>query len=391
LVGPLFAQTNLPTNPAPYLQLRNPSGRDAGSDLEEASPDKVTEVRFGWFGPSDPDDPLSGPAWWAAALAVHEANEQGGFGGRPFRLIPKWSENPWGNGVPQVFRMVYEDKIWALLGGLDGASTHLAEQVVAKARLPLISPLSTDKTVNLAGVPWVFSCAPSDEVLAPPLAQAVLKALAGADARLAVLAATDHDSRMMAKEMFTALSKRHRAPDFKFEFEPGQKAVGPQLAGLRAINPRAILLIAGPEDSAQWVIAIRRQLADVAIFGTARMGRARFLELAGAAAEGVRFPLLWTPDESDPTTRKFIAGFQQRFGHEPDYTAALSFDAARLLIAATRQGGLNHARIRAALIKLSPWQGIAGPVQWDGTGQNLRDAIPMGMVCQGKMVPPIKE
>ena len=108
-------------------------------------------------------------------------------------------------------------------------------------------------------------------------------------------------------------------------------------------------------------------------------------ELVGKAAEGVRFPLLWTPDESDVVTRKFTAAFKARFGQEPDYAAALSFDAARLLIAATRQAGLSRARIREALIKLSPWQGIAGTIEWDGTGQNLRKVSQMGTIHNGQI------
>jgi branched-chain amino acid transport system substrate-binding protein len=355
--------------------------------MDDASPTNVTEVRFGWFGPSNPEDRLAGQMWWSAELAIREANDQGGFGGRPFRLIPKWSENPWGNGVPQVFRMVYEDEVWALLGGVDGVSTHLAEQVVAKACLPLVNPVSTDKSVNLAGVPWMFSCAPGDHAIAPPLAEAVVKALISPQDKLVVVTATDHDSRAAAKEIIKALSERHRAPDYKFEFEPAQKAVDPSLASLTAAKPHVVMLIAGPEDSARWVVAIRQQLAGTLIFGTHQMGRSRFRQLAGKSAEGVHFPLLWVLDESDPTTRKFATSFRAHFGPEPDYGAALSFDATRLLIAATRQGGLSRARIREALIKLSPWPGIAGPIQWDGTGQNVRAVTRMGTVTKGRIVP----
>lgn len=373
------------TSQVPFFQFRDRSLDYTGAVSAAAEPTNVDEVRFGWFGPSNPEDPVGGQMWWAADQAIREANDQGGFGGRPFRLIPKWSENPWGNGVPQVFRMVYEDKVWALLGGIDDSSTHLAEQVVAKACLPLLSPVSTDKSVNLAGVPWMFSCAPGDHVIAPLLAEAMLKTLNGPQEKLVVFSATDHDSRTAAKEILKALSERHCAPDFKFEFQAGQKAVDPQLSSAAAAKSRVVLLIAGPEDSARWVAAIRQRLADTAIFGTHQMGRSRFLQLAGEAAEGVRFPLLWTPDESDAVTRKFTAAFKVRFGQEPDYAAALSFDATRLLIAATRQGGLDRSRIREALIKLSPWQGIAGMIEWDGTGQNLRKVSRMGTIHNGQI------
>ncbi len=98
--------------------------------------------------------------WNAACLAVEQANRAGGYNGLPFRLVAGWSDNPWGSGVTEVARMAYVHKVWAIIGGIDGPSTHLAEQVVAKARLTLLSSASTDKTVNLANVPWMFSCLP---------------------------------------------------------------------------------------------------------------------------------------------------------------------------------------------------------------------------------------
>ena len=134
----------------------------AGPRTADEIPDDLTEVAIGWFGPADPAHPLHGDLWTAAPLAVEEANRAGGWNGLPFRLLPRWSENVWGSGVSQVARMVYEDRVWAILGSVDGAATHLAEQIVAKARLPLVSPVSTDESVNLAGVPWMFSLAPAD-------------------------------------------------------------------------------------------------------------------------------------------------------------------------------------------------------------------------------------
>ena len=373
------------TNPAPYLHFRNRSLDDAGAMPDRAAVTNVDEVRFGWFGPSDPNDPLSGGMWWAANEAVREANEHGGVGGRPFHLIPKWSENPWGNGVPQVFRLAYEDQVWALLGGMDGASTHLAEQVVAKACLPLVNPVSTDKSVNLAGVPWMFSCAPHDGVIAETLVAAVLDATRGQWRELAVLSATDHDSRAAAKEILRVLHERQAAPGCQLEFAPGQGAGEPQLAALEAASPRVLLLAAGPDDLARWVVALRRRLPRVALFGTPQMARSRFIELAGPAGEGVLFPLLWTPDETDAATRHFSGAFQARFRRPPDYSAALSYDATRLLIEATRQAGPDPRRLRDALTKISPWRGIAGTVSWDGTGQNQRRVTAMGTVRGGRV------
>ena len=66
--------------------------------------------------------------------------------------------------------MVYADGVWAILGGIDSASTHLAEQVTTKARLPLVCAASSDRTANSAIVPWIFSLLPGNQLQAPVLA-----------------------------------------------------------------------------------------------------------------------------------------------------------------------------------------------------------------------------
>ncbi|HYG34497.1 MAG TPA: ABC transporter substrate-binding protein, partial [Clostridia bacterium] len=108
------------------------------------------------------------------------------------------------------------------------------------------------------------------------------------------------------------------------------------------------------------------------------------------AAEGVRFPLLYVPDPGDTNATYFLERFSAEHHRPPDYTAALTYDATRLLIEAIRRAGLNRSRIREMLIELSPWTGIAGRIHFDGTGQNQRNNLCMGTIQNGVTVPLMK-
>ena len=161
------------------------------------------------FMTAEPDEAVK-----LAQRRIEEANAEGGYGGIPFRLVSGWSENPWGTGITRVTRMAYSDHVWAVIGSIDGASTHLAEQVVAKARLTLINPASTDKTLNPAHVAWMFSCLPGDHQLAPVLARALVDRI-GTDP-FTLLSSTDHDSRVFTTELERKLAPGgvDRAPVF---------------------------------------------------------------------------------------------------------------------------------------------------------------------------------
>jgi ABC-type branched-subunit amino acid transport system substrate-binding protein len=399
----------------PFLRLRQHEADYAGPGREEPPPEQVEEVLLGYFGPGDPAHPEGGDLWTAAQMAVERANREGGYRGKPFRIVARWSENPWGTGVAQVVRMVYRDRVWAIVGGIDGPSTHLAEQVVAKARLPLLSPVSTDKTANLANVAWLFSLPPGDHLLAPVLAETIAER--GAAKRFVLVSATDHDSRLFTAELSKCLTARRMLPRYHFQSDPAEPETAPLVtrvltcvsqrgdgpvesrlqsadqatsstadrlkAELQHAGPDAVVLVAGAEHSARLLVGLRDAGFTGAVFGGPAMGRRRFLERSGDAAEAVRFPLLYTPPKPlDP----FAKAFQERTGKLPDYAAAQTYDAFRLLVTAVRDAGLNRARVRDALSRLSPYSGASGTVTWDPLGSNTR-APRLGTVRNGRVIP----
>ena len=152
------------------LEFRGP-GRDA------PEPD-VKEVVLGFFGPGEADHPEYGEFWRGATLALEQENAAGGYRGKPFRLEAAWSESPWAAGILDVTRLVYDGGAWAVIGGVDGTTTHLAVQLALKSYFLLLSPGSTDVTADRANVPWLFSLPPSDARIAPVLAEAVAAASA---------------------------------------------------------------------------------------------------------------------------------------------------------------------------------------------------------------------
>jgi len=88
----------------------------------------------------------------------------------------------------------------------------VTEQIVAKANLPLVNPVCSDKTATLAGVSWMFSCAPSDAAIARVLVDAVVAEMKGPGDKCVLLATTDHESRMTAREVVREFSRRGRRP-----------------------------------------------------------------------------------------------------------------------------------------------------------------------------------
>jgi branched-chain amino acid transport system substrate-binding protein len=327
-----------------------------GPGREDPDPGDLSEVRIAYFGPGDSGHSGRDSIWEGASLAIEEANQQGGYRGLPFRLIPAWAENPWAGGAASLIRAVYVDKAWAIIGGIDGSTTHLAEQVVTKALVTLINPAATDRSIHMANVPWMFSVVPGDNLQAPLISQALKER----GEPFALLSGTDHDSRAFLSELNLAFTHDRISPTLHVEFEDIHLSVGGVVDRLLKTDAKAVVVLAGTADSYVLIKAIRRAGFTGTLFAGPLLGRA----IPDTPLEGVMIPVLG----DIPAT--FRATFSARYDCPPDYAAAYGFDAATLLVEAVRNSGLNRAKIRDAVRELSPYQGITGQIQWDAVGQN---------------------
>lgn len=329
----------------------------------------VEPIPVGYYGPADAGHPVGGTIWQGTRLAMEEAEADG----LPaVRLVQAWDENPWSGGAAGVVRMAYHERVAAILASVNGDATHLAEQVVSKARLPMMDPGSTDPSVNAAFVPWVYSVMPDDRALMGSLAGDL-----GAR-RFVLVSGVDHDSRTMAKEFFGSPGRRR--PDFHLQFS---RAGHEMVERVAAARPENVVVLAGAVQTAEAVRLLRSALPGVRIWGGHPVGRRTFLTAAGGAAEGVRFPLPCAPADS------FVRRFRARFGHDPDYAAAYGYDAARLLILALRRAGRDGETLRDAILALSPYDGVSGRIQWSKLGRNI--AWPRMAVIEGGLVRPVGE
>lgn len=347
----------------------------------DISSENGPEILIGYFGPSDVNHPEGGDLWCAATLAIEQANAAGGFQGHPFKLIAGWSENPWGSGVKDLTRMAYENRVCAILGGIDGPSTHLAEQVVAKARLPLLSGANADRTANLANVAWMFSSLPGHPLQAAALTDAIASRIQ--HGRFVMVSCVDHDSHILTDELKKCFRQRDLVPGFHYEFKSEPTLHLDLVDRIIQAHVEAVVIIAPLVDTANLTVSLRTQGFTGTLFGGPCMSRQRYLDQAGDAAEGVIFPLLYEPTEKSTA---FEQALWDRFNRHGDYLSAYTFDTVNLLINAIKNKGLDRQGIRDEIVTLSPWQGVTGLITWDQRGANTRP-VATGTIKNGCIKP----
>ena len=330
------------------------------------------EIVIGIFAPDDEEHPVGRAITRGATLAVDQANASGGIGGRPIRLVRRWADDPWGAGANEVVKLVFEDHAWALIGGPDGATTHIAQQVVTKAHIPLIAPVSSDPSLTQTRVPWIFRLAPSDRVQASVLVRGALND--SKSKRIGLITATDHDNRAVATELVAALEDRGTPPIFHLEIDPDVADLAATARRAAGFNPDGLILRVPRPSVRSLCEALGAQDLRVPLFLPWIPG-----SLPGRFTLPYPGEVFWlepfTPPRSCGTALKLERAYIARYGERPSPSSAYGHDAARIVIDALRTDASGRLELRDAIAGLSKWSGATGPIEWDPGGGNT--AIPV--------------
>ncbi len=349
----------------PYGRLLERPAGFHGPAAAAADPAAVGEVRLGLFAPPAADGGVAGDLARGAGLAVERANAGGGLAGVPFRLVRRWAADPWGAGSREVARLVYGDRVWALIGGPDGASTHVAEQLATKAWVPMVAPLASDPSLTRAGVPWLFRLPPGDDLQAVALAGAM--AARGLH-RPALVTGVDHDSRVAAAELVPALERELRAPVLHLTVDPRLPDPAAAAARVAAAVPDVVVLRLPPPAAIALAGALREAGLRVPLLVPWVPG----LEPAALAAAAAGPVVAVRPA---PPAAAFQAAYRQRWGTEATAAAAYGYDAVTLIVAGLRTGGLSRADLRERLAAASGTAGASGLIGWDAGGGSTTEPV----------------
>ena len=147
----------------------------AGPGRAIPEPEDVKTVKIGFLGPIYPtvsvatggkshEETLGKRMLQGAELAIEHANARGGYLKRkiPFELVVKNDNGLWGSSGEEIINLSYVDNVWAILGSIDGANTHIAIRVGLKIEIPMMSSGDTDPTFIETNIPWVMRCIGDD-------------------------------------------------------------------------------------------------------------------------------------------------------------------------------------------------------------------------------------
>ena len=352
----------------PYFDFSNAGAKFYGHGRELKEPVGLKSVRIGVMGPEKASEGKQ--LRHSVEMALEEANKKGGYHGIPYEMVFRSDDGPWGTASKQVVRLAYEDNIWAIIGGLDGHHAHLAELVVAKAWVPVITPCAADFTIDYANVPWVFRCIPDDNRQAGALLDFARER---GYKRIVVLTELQREA-YIGFQRLKETSWRKRYP-LALHIQYSSNHPEHVLPRLRGMSMDA-LVIWGSHGSVIPLIGVLRKAGiTVPVLGPSALATPKMAKAAHLWGELiVAAPCDLSRD--DPEFLNFKQRYEKRTGTSPSPVALFTYDTSCLLIKVIEKTGLNRVRIRDELAKAS-FNGLTGNIRFNSLGGNRAEPVLM--------------
>jgi branched-chain amino acid transport system substrate-binding protein len=338
-------------------------------------PDDVTTVKIGFIGPLFPtvsvatggkshnEELMGRKMLQGCQLAIEEANAKGGHLKRklPFELIIKNDNGLWGSTGDEVIKLNYKDKVWAIVGSIDGANSHIAIRVALKCEIVMLNSGDTDPTFIETNIPWVARVIGDDRQMNYLLVNYMYRKMGFK--RVGIIRSSNRYGRFGVRQINDGSRRLEHPAAIEMAYKLGQDDFSLEVGRLKAADVDAVVHWGNAVEGAKILNLMRSMGMKQPYLCNDRCVDERFVQIAGDNAEGVVCMYPWNPASKDPKLGQFRANFRKKFGEEAETYAAHAYDGMNILIWAIQTAGLNRAKIRDMIAyRTEPWPGVSGDI-----------------------------
>ena len=227
-------------------------------------PEDVKTVRIGFIGPimstvsiatggASHEEPLGIKMLQGARLAIEEANAKGGYLRRriPFELVVTNDNGLWGSTGNEVANFLYRNPVWAILGTIDSANSHIAIRVALKGEIVVMNTGDTDPTYIETNIPWTMRCIGDDRQMGYLMVDYMIRKMDFK--RIAIIRASNRYGRFGVREIRDSARRLGRPVVIEMASHYwGFRSRWAHEVGFTARSPSATL-----EDTISWLRSAR--------------------------------------------------------------------------------------------------------------------------------------
>jgi branched-chain amino acid transport system substrate-binding protein len=308
----------------------------------------------------------------AIELAVEQASTSPA--NRAAKVLYEDSKGDASDAVRAFRKLVDVDHVAAVIGEVTSSSTLAIAPVAQELKIPLVVPASTNQDITKAGNYVLRICFLDPQQGAAMAAFAFNKL---GKRKIAIL--YDNGSDYSAG-LADAFQRSFEALGGKVVGKAVSKSadsdVRAQLLQIKSWQPDAVFLPFEYPHAAQTLRQAKTVNLNCTFLGGDAWSSPELFNIAGNAADGAFITAHFAPDSKSPVVVSFVSAFTAKYGRPPGNMAALSYDAARILIhAATVRTAATSEALRHALFATADFQGVTGTISIGPDGNAKKEIM----------------
>ncbi len=295
-------------------------------------------------------------------LAADEKNAAGGVLGRPVEIATGDTESSPDKTPLAVLKLIEQDKVVAVLGEVASSRSIAAAPACQRAKIPLLSPASTNPKVTKLGN-YIFRSCYVDDFQGVVISKFTAEELKLKKA--AILTDVKNDYSVGLTHVLDAdFPGRGGEIVARESYQAGDTNFKTQLTNIKAANPD-IVFLPGYYTEVALIINQARELGLTCPFiGGDGWDSDVTIKQGGQAVEGCYFVDHYFSGDTDPTVAEFVNKYKAKYdGQEPDAMAVLGYDAANILFdAIDRAKTSGEPALRNAIGETKDFPGVTGSI-----------------------------
>lgn len=351
-----------------------------GLALSCAQQPKIAEDRsttkIGFFGDlSGPTFNFGQSAMNGVLMAAVEINQAGGINGHNIDVVIEDDKGSPESAAQSAGKLISRDKVVALIGAGASGDSLAAAPLAQSARVPLISPSSTNPAVTQVG-DYIFRACFIDAFQGEVMAKFAANTLRAKKAAI-MLDFNSPYSRGLTEFFEFSFAKLNGQIVVKQSYSQGDADYRGQLSVIKAAAPD-VIYIPGYYGDVAIIARQARQLGlTVPLLGADGWDAPELWELGGDALNGSYISNHYSADDPSENIQKFVHDYRQRYGNvTPDAHAALAYDALRFLAEAIQRAGTTEGpKLRDALAQTKNFAGVTGIISMDAGRNAVKPAV----------------
>jgi len=310
----------------------------------------------------------------AIRLAIEERNAKGGIKGRKIELVTIDDAGKQTEAVTAVTRLINDHKAVAILGEVASSLSLAGGPVAQKAKIPMISPSSTNPDVTDVG-DYVFRVCFLDDF------QGWVDAKFAKDNLKATKAAILYDqaqaySSGLADYFEKAFKEMGGTIVTKQAYTGGNLEITSQLQSIKGSGAEVVFLPGYYSDAGTIIRKARESGIKAPFVGGDGWDSEELPKIAGEAINGNFFSNHYAPEEDRPEVKNFVEKYKQEYKATADGLAALGYDAALVLFdAMERAPSLGGKDLRDAIAATKNFTGVTGTFSIDENRNAQKSAV----------------